>query len=525
MLSIAFVYDLVETPGERRELAGSPYASMWEDASGSYPPRPADVVAEVRHVWRTTSHAIDDPIVVGRLCDLVFVAEGMSAHADGRAGAAAHLQLAQEPAWSALDRAACAARALETLADLNDRDSLVAAAASSLKIVDALLEQEHPGPPFIVLRALARLKPKQRPGDLDALLERVIARFDDPRNKAAALAVAVDVTTTAENKMALRRRHLDVVMDEARSADGLAKVTFLQRASDLARRYGFGDDAAALLHELQELPKEALGFVEHTEEIEIPRKQVDRAIDSVVGAKADGIVAALRRFGSVEAPGGSNADIEAFVIKLEQDYPIANLFGHQVFGPNASAPQFIANTAESKRRAACGRHRTMTANFYGEVLLGPMLVEALRRHGRPDRALLVEHFTTDICNPARADRVAHALELFWEGDYDSSAHVLVPRLEATLRDLARALGITIVTPATEGKFTGLITLGTVLRKLRELEVDIEWFDYLEALLCEPLAKNLRNDIAHGLIPRVRGIDAALLMHAACHLALVRLTAT
>ncbi|HWI74709.1 MAG TPA: hypothetical protein VNT55_22300 [Baekduia sp.] len=55
--------------------------------------------------------------------------------------------------------------------------------------------------------------------------------------------------------------------------------------------------------------------------------------------------------------------------------------------------------------------------------------------------------------------------------------------------------------------------------------DAEWFDYLEAVLCEPLAKDLRNDIVHGLFPRVGGVDAALLIHAACHLALVRLTET
>lgn len=474
-------------------------------------------------MWRSTRDAIDDPILAARLGDLLFVADGMLAHADGRAGAVAHLRLAEEPAWSALDRAACAARALEAMAALNDRTGLAAAASSAVETVDMLLEQEHPGPPFIVLRALARLKPKQRPDGLDALVERVIARFDDSRNKASALAIAVDATTDPEKKAALRRRHLDVVVAEARAADGLAKVTFLQRAGDLARRYGFGAEADALLHELQELPQDDLGFVEHTEEIPIPRTQVDRAIDSVVGPEAGDMVEALRRFGSVEAPGGSNADIEAFVIKLEQDYPIANLFGHQIFGPDASAPQFIANTPESKRRAACGRHRTMTANFYGGVLLGPMLVDAVEHHGRPDHDVLVEHFTTDICDARRADRVAHALELFWDGAYDSSAHVLVPRLEATLRDLARVLGITVVTPAAEGRFTGLITLGTVLRKLRELEVDVEWFDYLEALLCEPLAKNLRNDIAHGLIPRVGGGDAALLLHAACHLALVRLT--
>jgi hypothetical protein len=41
------------------------------------------------------------------------------------------------------------------------------------------------------------------------------------------------------------------------------------------------------------------------------------------------------------------------------------------------------------------------------------------------------------------------------------------------------------------------------------------------LLCEPLAINLRNDIAHGLIPIVGGTSAALLLHAACFLALLR----
>jgi hypothetical protein len=523
MLSIAFVYDLIEAPGDRRDRAGSPYASMWEDESGSYPPRPSQVISEVRSVWRSTCDAIDDPIVVARLSDLAFVADGPRAHVDGRAGATAHLQLAQEQTWTALDRAACAARALGVLADLNDRAGLTAAASSAVAIVDELLEQEHPGPPFIVLRALTRLKPKQRPGHLGALLERVIARFDDSRNKAAALAVAVDATADAERKTALRQRHLDVVVDEARSAEGLAKVTFLQRASDLARRYGFGELAAELLHELQELPEEELGFVHHSEEVEIPREQVDRTIDSIVGSEAADILDALGRLGSLEAPGGSNSDVESYIIEMEQKFPLANLFGQQVFGPHASAPQFIANTQESKRRAACGRHRTMTANFYGEVLFGPMLVAALKHHGRPDHELLVEHFTTDVCDADRADRVAHALELFWDGDYDSSAHVLVPRIEATLRDLARAVGVTVVTPAAEGKFTGYITLGAVLRKLRELEIDVAWFDYLEALLCEPLAKNLRNDIAHGLVSRVRGVDAALLVHAACHLALIRLT--
>jgi hypothetical protein len=523
MLSLAFIYDLIEAPGGRRDTAGSPYASMFEDESGSYPPRPADVVPEARAVWLAVRDAIDDPIIVARISDLIFVADGRSAYADGRVGAASHLQLARELGWTALDRASVTARAVEVLAELNDLNGLADVTGDAVQIADDLLQQEYPGPPFIVLRALARLKPKHRPENLDALLDRTVERFDEYRSKGAALEIATDAAVDPVRMADLRRRRLDVAVDEAQASDGLVKVTLLQRAIEIARRYGFAQDATALLRELQELPTADLNLTSHTIEIEVPRAAVDRLLETYVTSGASDLFDALGNVGALPPPGGSNADIEAAVIQQEQDHPIVNLFPQQVFGQSSSAPQFIANTPESKRRAACGRQRALAANYAGSVLIGPMIQAASKHHGRPDHATLAEHFTTQICDAERADRVAHAVELFWDGDYDSSAHVLVPRLEAMLRDLARALGITIVTPAVEGRFSGFIPLGGLLRKLRELEVDVAWFDYLEALLCDPLAMNLRNNIAHGLVPRVGGVDAALLIHAACHLALVRLT--
>ena len=62
-----------------------------------------------------------------------------------------------------------------------------------------------------------------------------------------------------------------------------------------------------------------------------------------------------------------------------------------------------------------------------------------------------------------------------------------------------------------------------MSKLRELEPDVGWLDYLEALLCDPLSINLRNDIAHGIVEQVGSAGAALLLQAACFLALLRLT--
>lgn len=49
-------------------------------------------------------------------------------------------------------------------------------------------------------------------------------------------------------------------------------------------------------------------------------------------------------------------------------------------------------------------------------------------------------------------------------------------------------------------------------------MDESWRRYLANLLCDPLGLNLRNTIGHGLIAEVDQYNAALLVHAACHLA-------
>lgn len=521
-LGLAFVYDLMEAAQEgRRTTAGSPYASMWEDESGSYPPRPPDVVPEVRALWLTTREAIDDPILCARLSDLLFVAEGMKAQREAHVAAVDLRRLAHERAWTALDRSLCMSRAVELLAQLNAREALAQAVADAVALVDELLGQEHPGPPFIVVRTIVALKPSQRPDGMDGLLDCVITRFaTDPHNHDGALGLAERATTDAERRTALRQRRVHARTEAARAAEGLTRVALLQRALERARRYGLTAEAGELLREQQELPKEDLGFETTEVSTELPTEAVRAQVDLIVGSHAADLADALARLGAFGPPGGSNADVDDDVAEQERAFPIQGLFGHQLFSPGSSAPTYIANDPESKRLAARGRQRQLSADFYGGVLIAPMLDRAVEHHSRPTHDELTTHFATALIGEGRAARIARALELFWDGDYDAASHVLVPRLESILRDFARQSGLTIVKPASEGRFGGVVTLNHVMTKLRELYADAEWLDYLQALLCDPLAINLRNDIAHGLVGEVREVHAALLVHAACHLALL-----
>jgi hypothetical protein len=94
----------------------------------------------------------------------------------------------------------------------------------------------------------------------------------------------------------------------------------------------------------------------------------------------------------------------------------------------------------------------------------------------------------------------------------------VPRLESILRDIARGSGIAIVKPVRDGRFGGVQSLTYIMTKLRALNPDAAWFDYLDALLCDALAIDLRNDITDGIVRRVGGVSAALLIQgrATCH---------
>lgn len=527
MLGLAFVYDLVSPAHTaRRETVGGPYASMWVDAQGSFPPPPGEVVPAVRGLWRRAAADLADPIIAGRIGDLLYVAEGMSAHADARAGAQGLLELATGDDWEPLPRALAMSRSLEVLAELNDSAGLANAVEQAEALVEELLAAERAGPAFAVVRALIGLRRRQYPERMDALMDKVIARHERGDAGEVALGLAAEAAKDQTRKRRLRERQLQIRTEQAASAQGLERVGALQRAIEFANRYGFGAEAKELLAEQQNLPREDLGFEPIQASVEVPSAAVDAEVERVVGAAAAAgdTLGALRRLGAYGPPGGSNEDIDAELAAQNAEHPLLDLFGHQSFGHASSAPTYVANDAESKKLLARGRHREMSADFYGGVLIAPMLDAVPARHGRPTSEQLAEYFGKGPFGPELGERVARAFEQFWDGEYDESAHALVPRLEAALREVARQEGIAIVRPAGEGRFGGVVSLNAVMTELRELFGVSAWLDYLEALLCDPLALNLRNDIAHGLVIAVGRTRAALLLHAACRLALVDETA-
>jgi hypothetical protein len=163
---------------------------------------------------------------------------------------------------------------------------------------------------------------------------------------------------------------------------------------------------------------------------------------------------------------------------------------------NGSLARFGASLPTEGFSGPVEREEVERFEFFG-VLAVDLLIRARDRYG-PLRAAGA-WFECPLIGPTIASRLAHGIELYELGDFDGSAVVLAPRLEWIVRSIAGAAGVVDVGSD--------LTIEQVLGAL-------------EGALYEPSRRYLR-----ALLPRAAtsasARDAAVLVHAACHLRLLQ----
>jgi hypothetical protein len=188
-------------------------------------------------------------------------------------------------------------------------------------------------------------------------------------------------------------------------------------------------------------------------------------------------------------------------------------------GGDSAATRFRATDDDNKQQLEHSERRAFHARIMSGLYAHPLLAID-ERHDRPEHGDLAEFFATDLVGPQRGERMARALELFWDRQSDESAHLLVPRIESTIRDMARRSGLTVMREPIGEKPDATRTLGILLLELQGAMPDDGWHDYIYNVLADQFGLNLRNEIAHGLIDSVGVGDAALLLHVALFLRLL-----
>lgn len=149
-------------------------------------------------------------------------------------------------------------------------------------------------------------------------------------------------------------------------------------------------------------------------------------------------------------------------------------------------------------------HRYSTILHYTDPFLN-YAIEKMKSIG----AITVEKIMTErislcpIFEEERYDVIREALDLYFEGKYTLTCHLLVPQIECAIRNLMELCGVPILVLQSEKQGLGfqLRTLNSLLKE----DIIKEIFSengalYLKYVLTEPRALNIRNDLCHGFLP-------------------------
>jgi hypothetical protein len=510
---LAFHYDLIEKRSERRDEYG-PYAPVVESDSHAWPPRLENLPEASKNAWAEVVPLVTAPAAAARLHDLLWVARhGQAAYRHAQAAADAYCR--QADTWVDLAAAECLIRALELALETNDTVR-VDAVATKIATTAAAALAAGPEKPGVSLRLIEALIDTPTPlAEVDTLLDAAALVYAANAHISDTVAdLRVGRTTDQAAISALRREQLGHWFAEAERAGGLVAIAHLQHGLELAVTHGLSAEADDFRRALQALDRDASQFERFEVEAAIDPAVIEGLLASLV---VDDWTTSLQSFGATGPPTGDSADNERLVEQLMRDYPLSYLFGRVMLGPENTVIKNIAGH-EAQFAAQLTAHERQQIEFWGRIA-----AEGLRRiaerHGRPSRAELISYFAGGVVSPECADAFARGIELYLDERYDECALVVVPRIEAAVRELARGAGLVVIREPRGEKSGGVRSLGEVLRSLRPF-LDESWWRYLWNTLADPLGLNLRNRLAHGLSGG-GPTTSALLLHIACFLPLLR----
>ena len=402
-------------------------------------------------------------------------------------------------------------RAYEVARGIGDQsrvaEVLDAVSVASLESLDA--DEPRPGVTLHLIKTLVSVPRAEILPVVTELLDAAERRYGtDPWHSSSIQELRSRIVEPAA-RAEIWRRAVVAYAQEARRSTGLRKYALLQGAIELAAAHDLTSDAELLRGELQGMSPEEFELHEVAVTATIPREEVDRYVNDVVGS--DSLDEALARFGSI-VPSGDLADNVEFARMQMREHPLRFFATGLRTGPENSLIRKLSTPDEHEAQAVVDSEQMRIA-FFG--LLAVDMLDAMRTAYGPiaDRA---EWFASDLIDNQVVSRVAVALERYESGDFDSAVSILAPRMERVLRRMAAALGLVVTRlPRANGQLGGVKGLGEILAAMKD-RLPIDSYRYLWTLLCEPTAQNLRNRVGHGLADEFSQAEAALLIQSFCH---------
>ncbi len=227
---------------------------------------------------------------------------------------------------------------------------------------------------------------------------------------------------------------------------------------------------------IQEIPEESFDFKELSVTLKIENKKIEKYIQSFIHDSDWRI--SFSRFGTSGPPCGNYEENLRVVEKQSQDQPLRFLVSNSIYDDN-NIPLRHGNSVDENIQMALVQNEVMAselfANFAPEILN-----RICKSNGEPDVQSLIDYFLTPIIPLEIAVNLSKSFVWFFKGEYDISAHLIIPRIEAIFRIIAQMLGLAIIREPAGLKAGGVITLAELLYGLKG-SMDENWRRYFSTL--------------------------------------------
>jgi hypothetical protein len=384
---------------------------------------------------------------------------------------------------------------------------------------DALARQDNPYVLVCMLDALTapQRKKNAQPVDpkVDDLLDRALLAYSDTQiiSQVAALVrrrAAGDDSRIRNASEVEIRGHLN---DADRATDAIVVRAHLNNAASIARQLNVPELERVAISRLQSAPPVEWKTVES--EIKIPNALFRGYLRPF--ERADTWPAALAYWFHTDSPSGTFSTNERTARDVYNQSGFVRLATTIMFGHNDLPKRVLAGDDGALHRELI-RVETMNIHLHG-IVLADALDLIKTRFGIPSYENLKEFLVESGAHPVLAHALAKAFSLYWVGEFEASAHLAAPKVEAAARALLLELNEPMYRTAVgdgTGQFPGL---GALLEPLTENGFDPDWERFLETFLLGE-GMNVRNLIAHGFMEELSRETAALVLRACALLVLI-----
>lgn len=507
-LTTAFGYELDESPASGGRVRLTPET----ERDGWWMVRPyAQTPREVAAFWCQLAEAVESPIALAQLHDLVLSTRTDATPSRAEAVISRYLDVAARPETDSLHAAMSILRAGEISRSrrMNLEDRIWPAGLDLLR--EKLDAHAAPGSPARLVDMLSdpprsyALAQEQR----EVLLQLIALADELYRHPDAADWVADArrrLARTDEERLRATEEQVERYLAASDEAAGMAKMHWASRAADLARDHGATAAYELAVRRMQSIPRDAMEWQTTDFTMPVPTVAIRTHIRRV--SKSDGWGMALSVFLASPSPAGSYENNRRVALAAAAG-SIRSLFSTTIFGRHGLPERSDADFEDGEVR----RTEQLSVGVHG-ILLNEELRAIRRRFGKPSIAETATFLEDRYgCDRELALEFGNALDLFWDERYSDASRLLIPLIEAGARGLLLRLDAAlyrIERGESPGRFPAM---DFYLDKLAELGLDPDWDRALRVVLLSP-GSNMRNMAAHGFLFSFAASDAAVLLRLA-----------